>query len=180
MSVPEESLSILNVRLSVQSFLNSVWATPRDLLVGWSDAGFDPDAAGDLYDPEPASVWAAMEWLANGAGAHSYALLQVDVFSRTSADPLGRAVLKEADELGKALRAAPSFPIYDFSDVEEEEDEEELIPGNRILVQVPGGRIGDLLSTVGPTLDGGTWRVTVTVAFRLLSDTSRSGYYPSA
>jgi hypothetical protein len=175
-TVPEQSLSQRNIRLSVQRFLKGGWTDPRGILAGWSDAGFDPDARSG--EGEPADLWAAFEWLTGGAGNKSYTLLQVDLLSRTGTDPVGSNLTRELDALTGLLRATRTIPLYDFSAVLVESDVETVVEGNNLLIQAPGGRVGALMSSAGPTLDAGNWRITVTVAFRLLSDVARADYYP--
>ena len=169
MSVPAESLVGSNVELSIQRFLASRWTVPASYV----DADFDPDGLGGGASKP---VWGALSWVEQRAGTKGVSLLQIDVVSRRTADPLARLARAARDSLVLALRVR-SIPLYDFSGVVEEDDEETPIAGNVVLVQTADGRIGEPSGIVGPSPDREFWRVVVTYRFRLLSDASAADYY---
>lgn len=175
MAVPAASLAERNLRLSVQRRLREAWAEPGSILVGWNEASFDPDALSGESDP--AASWAAVSWLSSRSSAGGASLLQVDLCSRCAADPIADLPLRMADALSAALRGTVAIPMYDFSAVSEEADEETLIAGNAVLLQTEAGRLGARSDMLGPVREREVWRVTVTYRFRLLSDASPTAIY---
>ncbi len=174
MGVPAASLVFRNISLSLQRWLKGEWSDPAGIPVGWNDKDFDPDGLGD---DDVSDAWATVQWVSGAAGQRGESIVQVDVYSRVSSDPIGGRCKEVLGLLAGAVRGTRAVEIYDFSAVSTIDDTEVVVPGNRILFRSAAGRPGLLSDILGPTRAGPRWRATASLRISLLSDLAGGTYY---
>lgn len=131
----------LNVRMTLQKYLQSQVQTPntsptgRAYASGWCDWG---DAE---YDNSGHNYWARFDVVDEAAGSFDRTMFQVTCFSRQSADPLGRELHFMVDLFMAALRSGEGLvQMYDYRTTPAAPT---IISGRRLRVVNSDGRFGE-------------------------------------